>query len=126
MIDFNIRFQTFGEETKPVLLFIFLILGFCGFLLLIILFSVVFVTLADDDMIMLVDNEDEDLEEMNILDRAGNGSKTLEVVKQSEKLPNKLCSSAQQGKTLFCKVFLHIFKVTSFITFILWSVETGN
>ena len=56
-------------------------------------------------MIMLVDNEDEDLEEMNISDRAGNGSKTLEVVKQSEKLPNKLCSSAQQGKTLFCNVF---------------------
>ena len=67
-------------------------------------------------MIVLVDNEDEDLEEINILDRAGNGSRRLEVVKQSEKLPYKLFSSAQQ----------HILKVTSFITFILWSVETGN
>ena len=52
---------------------------------------------------MLLDTEDEDSEEMNNEDSEENTDhdrKTLKVVKQSEKLPKKLFSTAQQGKTL--------------------------
>ena len=49
LTDFNIEFQPFGEETSAVHLLIFLIFGFFGFLLIILLFSVVFITLAEED-----------------------------------------------------------------------------
>ena len=111
LIDFNIEFQPFGEETSAVHLVIFLLFGFCGFLLIILLCSDVFITLVEEDTIVLLDTEDEDSEEMNNVETEENAdhvSKTLKVVKQSEKLPNKLFSTAQQGNTLFCNVF-HLF-----------------
>ena len=108
LLDLNIKFQPFGEETSPVLLIFFLILGFCGFLLLILFFSVVFITLTEEDTIVLLDTVDEDSEKMNNEDTEENtdhDSKALKVVKQSDKLPKTLFSTAQQVKTLFCNVF---------------------
>ena len=72
-------------------------LGFCGFLLLILLLSIIFITLAEDDMIVLIDNNEDTVGPENI-DNCGN---TTRIVKQSERLQNRLVLSGQLVKTYF-------------------------
>ena len=68
---------------------------------------------------MILGTKDKNSEEMNTVDAEENtdhDSKTLKVVKQSEKLPNTLFSSAQRVKTLFCNVF-HLFAKLPFLLY---------
>ena len=63
-------FRTFGEESSNELLVFYLFLGFSGFLLLILLISITCVTLAQDDTLVLINNQEEESDYCNDIDEA--------------------------------------------------------
>ena len=63
-------FLTFGEELSNELLVSYLFLGFSGFLLLILFISITCVTLAQDDTLVLINNEEEESDYCNDIDEA--------------------------------------------------------
>ena len=126
-----ILIKPFGEESSTTLLIIYLFLGFSGFFLFILLISMVFVTLAQEDQILLINTEDEDNEDGDYHEGPNdieNCDQDIKVLKQSEKPPNQYQLKVQKVKTkivYFVNQVAH-FPLLVYYYFIKWKQDIDN
>ena len=127
-------FQSFGEESSSLLLVFYLFLGFCGFFILILILSIIFITLSEDDQILGVINTEDDEEENNTFEASEvqqdveNCDKTRKVVKQSERIQNGLLVKGQQMIIRFCELFKKFiqFPVLLYFYFVQWTLQIND
>jgi hypothetical protein len=125
--------QQFGEESSILLLIFYLFLGFCGFFLLILLLSMVFITLSEDDRILaniITQDEDEsnNCEKLEAQKDVGNYDKSIKFVKQSEHIPNRLLMKGQQMIIKFYELFKNVinFPVLLYFNLVQWTIQIDN
>ena len=125
-------FQPFGEESSTLLLIFYLSLGFCGFLLIILLLSIIFITLSEDHQILVTINTEENKEsntcEKSEVETVNNCDTSITVVKQSEQTTNGLLMKGQQMIILFWKLFKDIiqFPMLLYFHFVQWTLQLNN
>jgi hypothetical protein len=129
-----IIFQPYGEDSSTVILIGYLLLGFSGFFMLILLLSMVFVTLAQEDQILLINTEDKDIDNGNHFNNSEvkndieDGEINIKVLKQTEKSPNKFLLKTQQVKEEMM-YFLHRlvnFPLSIYYYCVHWKQEIEN
>ena len=126
---FNHCFQTFGEESSSVLLAFYLFLGFFGFFLLLLLISMVFITIARDDQIVLVDTEeDEKYESCDTRADFYYFIPKKKMIVQRENHPSCLLMTIRQEKTFYVNLLLKIvhLPVSVYSFYTLWKQGIEN
>ena len=102
----------------------YLFLGFCGFFLLILLLSIIFITLSEDDQILININTEDEEERKD----ADNCDKSIKVVKQSEQTQNGLFLEGQKMIIMFgelFKKFIHL-PVLLYFHFVQWTMQIND
>ena len=125
--------QQFGEESSTLLLIFYLFLGFCGVFLLILLLSMIFITLSEDDQILAnINTEDEEesnnCEKYEVEKDVENCDKSIKVVKQCEQTQNGLLVNGKQIIIRFCEPFKKFIKfpVLLYFYFVQWTLQIDN
>ena len=103
--------QPYGEESISLVLMFYLVIGVSGFSLFIILLSMVFVTLAQDDQIVIIDTDDEDIHESELQDDNEYNEITVKLLKQKFKSPDKLLIKTPQ---VMKNIIYFLNKITTF------------
>ena len=118
-----IIFQAFGEDTGSAFLILYLFLGFSGFFLLVLLFSIVFITVSDEDQI-LIDTEEiaeaqEDIE---------HDEKHIKGVKQSRIAQSKFFFKPKSVRNMISETISHFvnFPFSVYSCYLRWAVELDN
>jgi hypothetical protein len=121
--------QQFGEESSTLLLIFYLFIGFCGFFLLILLLSMIFITLSEDDQIFAnIITEDQEERNSEIEKDAQNCDKTIRVVKQSEQIPNGVLLKGKQMIIVFSELLKNVIKFPAllYFNFVQWTTQIDN